>query len=187
MVAPGLMKPRASLIAAAGVCLIGLCGCASPDGGQPPGLASSHVECAPYARANSTVKLFGDAYQWWDKAAGLYETGSIPKPGSVMALRGYAGPLRGHLAVVRRIVSSREIRVDHANWLNDGAIYLNDPVYDVSARNDWSTIRVWNLQTGAWGGKVYPVQGFIGPEVVSPALLSAAEQGFFRLARYADQ
>ena len=56
----------------------------------------------------------------------------------------------------------REIRVDHANWLDDGSIYLNDPVEDVSADNDWSQVRVCNIKTGGWGGKIYPVQGFIG-------------------------
>jgi hypothetical protein len=79
-----------------------------------------------------------------------------------MVLTGYAGPERGHVAVVRNIISTREIRVDHANWLDDGAIYLNDPVEDVSAENDWSEVRVYNIKTGGWGGKVYLVQGFIG-------------------------
>jgi hypothetical protein len=64
--------------------------------------------------------------------------------------------------VVRGLISAREIRVDHANWLNDGSIYVNDPVMDVSADNDWSAVRVYNLKTGGWGSKVYPVQGFIG-------------------------
>jgi hypothetical protein len=64
--------------------------------------------------------------------------------------------------VVRRIVSPREIRIDHANWLNDGSIYVNNPVADVSAANDWSQVRVFNIQTGAWGGRIYPVKGFIG-------------------------
>ena len=64
------------------------------------------------------------------------------------------GPSRGHLAVVREVVSPREIRVDHANWLDDGAIYLNDPVADVSPDNDWSAVRVWNIKTGAWGGNL---------------------------------
>ena len=59
--------------------------------------------------------------------------------------------------------SPREIRVDHANWLDDGAIYVDDPGRGcVAASNDWSEVRVWNIKTGAWGGKVYPVQGFIG-------------------------
>ena len=78
-----------------------------------------------------------------------------------MVLSNYAGPDRGHVAVVERIVSSREIRVDHANWLDDGAIYVNDPVADISPDNDWSMVRVFNIKTGAWGGHIYPVQGFI--------------------------
>ena len=41
---------------------------------------------------------------------------------------------RGHVAVVRDRFRAREIRVDHANWLDDGSIYVNDPVEDVSAR-----------------------------------------------------
>ena len=49
-----------------------------------------------------------------------------------------------------------------AGWLDDGAIYLNDPVQDVSANNDWSQVRVYNIKTGGWGSRIYPVQGFIG-------------------------
>ena len=120
------------------------------------------LQCVPYARAHSAVKIFGDATSWWDKAEGKYARGERPEPGAVMVLHEYAGPDHGHLAVVRRLVSTREIRVDHANWLNDGSVYENDPVADVSAANDWSLVRVFNLQTGAWGAKVYPVQGFIG-------------------------
>jgi hypothetical protein len=90
-----------------------------------------------------------------------------------MVLNNYAGPTHGHVAVVRLLVSPREIRVDHANWLNDGSIYVNDPVEDVSSANDWSVVRVYNLKTGGWGGKLYPVQGFIGaghPETGHPDL-----------------
>ncbi|HEX4177730.1 MAG TPA: CHAP domain-containing protein [Rhizomicrobium sp.] len=120
------------------------------------------VQCVPYARDHSQVKIHGDAYTWWDQAAGRYQRGNLPMAGSVMVLANYAGPDRGHVAVVRTLVGPREIRVDHANWLDDGAIYINDPVEDVSSENNWSLVRVFNLKTGAWGGKVYPVQGFIG-------------------------
>jgi hypothetical protein len=120
------------------------------------------LQCVPYARAHSEVKIFGDATTWWDKADGKYVRGERPETGAVMVLHDYAGPDHGHLAVVRRLVSQREIRVDHANWLNDGSVYENDPVEDVSDANDWSLVRVFNLQTGAWGAKLYPVQGFIG-------------------------
>jgi surface antigen len=120
------------------------------------------LQCVPYARDHSSVKIHGDAYTWWDQAAGKYARGSRPSDGAVMVLDNYAGPTRGHVAVVRTLISPREIRVDHANWLDDGSIYVNDPVEDVSSENDWSLVRVYNLKTGAWGGNVYPVQGFIG-------------------------
>ena len=122
------------------------------------------LQCVPYARAHSAVKIYGDAYTWWDQAEGKYLRAAKPESGAVMVLSDYAGPTHSHLAVVRRLISTREIRVDHSNWLNDGSIYVNDPVEDVSDANDWSLVRVFNLQTGAWGGKVYPVQGFIGGE-----------------------
>jgi hypothetical protein len=81
-----------------------------------------------------------------------------------MVLAGYSGPARGHLAVVRRIVSSREIRIDHANWLNNGAIFMDDPVADISPNNDWTRVLVWNVQTHAWGVHTYNVTGFIEPK-----------------------
>lgn len=120
------------------------------------------LQCVPYARDHSSVKIFGDAYTWWDKAQGHYLRSSTPSIGAVMVLSNYSGSERGHLAVVRTLINPREIRVDHANWLDDGSIYLNDPVMDVSPDNDWSIVRVYNLKIAGWGGRAYPVQGFIG-------------------------
>ena len=122
------------------------------------------MQCAPYAREHSKIKIYGDAYTWWDQASGKYPRGSAPEKGSILVLYNYAGAERGHLAVVRTLVSAREIRVDHANWLNDGSIFVNNPVLDVSSANDWSQVRVFNLQTGNWGSRVYPVRGFIGSD-----------------------
>ena len=135
------------------------------------------VQCAPYAREHSRIKIFGDAYTWWDRAAGKYPRGQAPQAGTVMVLHDYAGPTNGHVAVVRNLISAREIRVDHANWLNDGSIYVNDPVMDVSADNDWSAVRVYNLKTGGWGSKVYPVQGFIGSRTDLVAQETGASMG----------
>jgi len=126
------------------------------------------LECVPFARDHSSVKLYGDAWTWWDQAAGKFPREASPESGAVMVLANYAGPERGHVAVVRELVSPREIRVDHANWLGDGEIYLDDPVWDVSAGNDWSAVKIWNARTGAWGVKIYPVQGFIGPGAGAP-------------------
>ena len=120
------------------------------------------MQCVPYARDHSGVNIHGDAYTWWDRAAGRYSRSSQPSAGSVMVLHNYAGADHGHVAVVRAQLSPREIRVDHANWLDDGSIYVNDPVEDVSSGTDWTLVRVFNLKTGAWGDRVDPFQGFIG-------------------------
>jgi len=120
-------------------------------------------QCVPYARARSGIALHGDANTWWAQAAGRYERGTSPLMGSVMVLTGYARDGRNHLGVVSQLISDREIRIDHANWLNDGEIYIDDPVVDVSADNDWSQVRVWNAKTRSWGTRVYLVEGFIGP------------------------
>lgn len=130
---------------------------------EAPATMGGHLQCVPYAREHSTVNIHGDAYTWWDKAAGIYARGDTPIEGSVMVLVGYAGSHRAHVAVVRRMVSARRILIDHSNWLNEGAIYVNDPVMDVSANNDWSQVKVWNIRTGSWGTRVYAVRGFIGP------------------------
>jgi surface antigen len=161
-------------LAVATALALGLAACASePNYGRMPvetgrsvveGENQKPIQCAPYAREHSHIKIYGDAYTWWDQAAGRYPRGSAPEAGAVMVLTDYAGAARGHVAVVRRLISSREIRVDHANWLEDGSIYVNDPVMDVSADNDWSRVRVYNIKTGGWGSKVYPVQGFIGSD-----------------------
>jgi surface antigen len=176
-------------VTSAALMALALAGCASDDVMQysemPHKSGKSVVEaqnqkpvqCAPYAREHSKIKIFGDAYTWWDKAAGKYPRGQAPQAGTVMVLHDYAGPTNGHVAVVRNLVSAREIRVDHANWLNDGSIYVNDPVMDVSADNDWSAVRVYNIKTGGWGSRVYPVQGFIGSRTDLVAQEGGASMG----------
>lgn len=169
----GSLSKRARLAVIAMVCA-GLAGCASapyddddsyvsnsPRGHSARPSASGVLQCVPYARDHSEVKLWGDAYTWWDKAQGRYGRTHQPQEGAVLVLYNYAGPARGHVAVVRDIVGPRDIRIDHANWLDDGAIYTDDPVKDVSPNNDWTQVRVFNKRAGAWGGRVYPVQGFI--------------------------
>lgn len=135
---------------------------ASVNGGRIVRL-SKPVQCVPYARDRSGIRIWGDAYTWWQQAAGRYSRNDQPSAGAVLVIDHYAGPRRAHLAVVRSVVSAREIRVDHANWLDDGNIYLDDPVIDVSAANDWSEVRVFNLQADDWGAHVYDVRGFIDP------------------------
>ncbi|MEJ0043016.1 MAG: CHAP domain-containing protein [Rhizomicrobium sp.] len=137
-----------------------------PDGdidAAAPSSVPAGLQCVPYARAHSAVNIHGDAYTWWDKAAGVYARGAAPLLGAVMVMVNYAGHHHAHVAVVARLITPREIRIDHANWLNDGAVYTNDPVVDVSEANDWSKVKVWNIRTGSWGIRTYNVKGFIGP------------------------
>jgi hypothetical protein len=147
------------------------------DRDSSPALVAGAVQCVPYVRAHSVVDIHGDAYTWWEKAAGVYDRSSAPVEGSVMVMVGYAGKHRAHVAIVRRLVTPREIRIDHANWLNDGAIYVNDPVIDVSPDNDWSQVKVWNIRSGTWGTKTYAVRGFIGPGPAAGQPLISANDG----------
>jgi len=171
------------------LCALGAAGCAgsgdneyTADLGSSPATEGTHVEtpaqpmeCVPYARERSGVALYGDAGTWWDKAEGRYAKRQAPQLGAVIVLTGYAGPGRGHVGVVSAMVSTREIRLDHANWLGDGAIYIDDPVADVSPENNWSEVRVWNPRTAAWGRKTYLVEGFIGPDRAEGADRIASE------------
>jgi hypothetical protein len=127
------------------------------------------LQCVPYARDHSGIRIFGDAYTWWDQAAGRYTRSSLPREKAVIVFIHYAGNQRAHVAVVRQIISAREIRIDHANWFDDGKIYVNDPVEDVSMGNDWSLVRVWNMRAGSWG-KAYDVRGFIWPTPLNDRL-----------------
>jgi hypothetical protein len=156
-------------LAAAAIFSVGLAACGGttlPDNVIATGNADRSIEpsqCVPYARAQSGINIFGDAYTWWNQAEGRFEKRSTPLSGTVLVLANYAGPTSAHLAVVRSMDSARTIRVDHANWFNDGQVYVDDPVIDVSANNDWSQVRVFNVRTQAWGTKIYYVQGFIAP------------------------
>jgi hypothetical protein len=150
----------ARLAAAFALALLASCAGSAPSPSPVPGT----LQCVPYARAHSAVKITGDASTWWEKAKGRYARRLAPSPGAVMVLFNYAGPNRAHVAVVRKVVDRREIRVDHANWYNDGKIYVDDPVRDVSPDQDWSQVNVFNLRVGQWGLRTYSVQGFIGPD-----------------------
>ena len=135
----------------------------NPD--APPRIldGTERLQCVPFARNASGVQLFGDANTWWRQAEGRYPRSQTPAPGAVLVTRGYRDPSRGHVAVVTEVLSSRIVRVDHANWLNGGEISVGVPVLDVSPDNDWSQVRVWHVPGAHWGGRVYEVEGFIHP------------------------
>lgn len=120
-------------------------------------------ECVPFARSRSGIQIWGDAVTWWSQAEGRYARSRTPAAGSVLVLNGYLDDKRGHISVVKAVLSPRMIRVDHANWLSSGEVTVDVPVIDVSAANDWSEVRVWHVPGMHWGGRVYSAEGFIHP------------------------
>ncbi len=117
----------------------------------------------PFARNASGIEVAGNAWQWWDNAAGVYERGSVPEAGSILAFRANGRMRLGHVAVVSRVVNAREVEVEHANWWGGGmhgGVARNMAVVDVSEANDWSAVRVEVGESGQYGS-VYPTYGFI--------------------------
>jgi surface antigen len=111
------------------------------------------------------MAIYGDGGDWWNNAAGSYDRGNRPEPGSVMAFRKTVGMSRGHVAVVSRVLGSRHVLIDHANWggpgIRKGSIMHNVSVIDVSEGNDWSAVRVQSGYDAGSYGRVYPTFGFI--------------------------
>ena len=124
------------------------------------------LQCVPYARQVSDIKIRGDARTWWRRAEGRYARSGRPMVGAVLALRP-KGASRGHVAVVTHILGAREIVVEHANWLNRGRIHKDTPVRDVSPAGDWSAVRVWYTPGQRYGARTYRTYGFILPTVIT--------------------
>jgi hypothetical protein len=125
--------------------------------------------CVEYARARSGLAVFGDAKHWWERARNLYARLSHPVEEAVMVFSGSKRLRRGHVAVVTEIISPREIIVDQANWQNHGEIDHATPVLDVSKDNDWSLVRVWDIPSGTFGARTYPISGFIAKNLTRQA------------------
>jgi surface antigen len=129
--------------------------------------ATGYLQCVPFARAESGIDIRGNANTWWSQAAGRYQRGQEPRVGAVMAFSPTRGMPIGHVAVVSRIISDREMLISHANWspINGrrGQIERNVRVVDVSTSGDWSQVRVWFAPLQGLGTRVNPVRGFIYP------------------------
>lgn len=124
--------------------------------------------CVEYARALTGLNIFGDAKFWWGRAKNLYARIATPAEQAVMVFTPSSRLKKGHVAVVSAIISKREIRVEQANWQNHGEIDHAMPVEDVSAKNDWSEVRVWDMRSKTFG-RVYAVSGFIAKHPVQQA------------------
>ena len=164
------------------------CGGGGGSGGIRPaddaGMSAS-VECAPFARALTGVSLSGPAADWWRQADGRYARGPAPEVGSLLVLRRSRRLPSGHVAVVTRVLSRREIMVTQANWVHR-RIGEDQPVIDVSRNGDWSAVRVWWPPSGQMGIEAYQAFGFIRPDrpaghdqliAATPAAVRMAEAG----------
>lgn len=165
-------------------------------GGRYYGGGGGGISCVPYARSATGMEISGNGGQWWYNAAGLYARGQRPEPGSILAMPSSGGMRAGHVAVVERVVSPREITIHHANWggpgIRRGSVMRGVSVVDVSDRNDWSAVRVQVGNDNDTFGRVYPVQGFIynRPDGAAGGMLAASQPrgrniGVLQQGRYA--
>jgi hypothetical protein len=149
-----------SLRPLAPILLLALSACASrgPAGDYVGG--SVPLDCVPFARALSGVRLSGAAADWWLQADGRYGRDNAPSIGSVLVLRRSGRLPSGHVAVVSQVLSARQVLVTQANWVHS-RVSEDQPVTDVSPANDWSMVRVWWPPSGAMGITDYLAYGFI--------------------------
>lgn len=120
-------------------------------------------DCVRTVRAISDFTIQGDAWTWWNHAAGQYDRDKRPALGSVLVFKKSGRLNRGHVSLVSQIIDRRTIEVDHS-WLDGRGLRRNMRVEDVSPKNDWSAVRVWHEPSEQMGLRVYTTYGFILPE-----------------------
>ena len=118
-------------------------------------------QCVTFARTISAIDIRGNAKTWWSQAAGRYLRDNAPSAGSVMAFKPSSVMPQGHVAVVRQVLSAREVLLDHANWSRPGRVERGVRAIDVSAKGDWSAVRVFYAGAGGLGTRVNALYGFI--------------------------
>ena len=122
-------------------------------------------QCVPFARSASGIQIYGDAWTWWEQAGGRYRRGHDPKTGAVVVFAKTTRLPMGHVAVVSRVVDDRVVMLTHANWSRQngerGHAEQDVTLFDVSPRNDWTSVKVWYRDSNGLGGGIYPVKGFI--------------------------
>ena len=157
--------------------------------------ADTYWQCVPFARLISGIQIFGDAWTWWQQAAGRYETGFTPKAGAVLCFKPTARMRLGHVAVVSQVVTERVVQITHANWSpiegSRGKVEKDVTVIDVSPAGDWSEVKVWYDPNRDLGGSTYAVHGFIYPDASARMLASSGvtrfQNGAIAVAQQAAQ
>lgn len=142
--------------------------------GPSAAVPSGRGQCVAYVHAHSAFRIQANAHMWWTRAAGIHARGSTPEMGSVLSFRSVRGMALGHVALVSRVVDSREVEIDHNNWLGVGPA-RGASVIDVSPNNDWTAVRVENRPGARVYGRIYPTDGFIHarPHGSEPPMMAA--------------
>jgi surface antigen len=146
-----------------------------------PSVAQARLQCVPFARQVSGIEIRGNAETWWAQASGRYERNQTPREGAVLAMPGIRKMPMGHVAMVSKVISDREILLTHANWSRPGMIERNVRAVDVSENGDWSLVRVWHAGSGDLGVTRYPAHGFIHPNRPAERLESPLQIARFTL------
>lgn len=133
------------------------------------------LQCAPFARQVSGIDIHGNANTWWGQAEGRYERGHEPRVGAVLAFSASRSMPVGHVAMVSKVVGSREVLLTHANWSYRGGIERDVRAVDVSPNNDWTDVRVWYGPIGNLGLRSNPARGFIYASAPKPALAAPVQ------------
>jgi hypothetical protein len=149
------MRPRGTAISLSFAALIAL----SPMAVTP----AAAQDCVRTVRAISDFTIRGDAWTWWNHAAGVYDRENHPAVGSVLVFKRTGHMRRGHVSLVSAVIDRRTIEVDHS-WIGGDGLRRGMRVVDVSRNNDWSAVRVWHEPTEQMGMRVYASYGFIMPE-----------------------
>jgi surface antigen len=142
--------------------------------------AANVLQCAPFARQVSGIDLHGNANTWWGQAEGRYERGHTPRVGAVLSFAASRSMRVGHVAMVSKVVSDREVLLTHANWSYRGGIERNVRAVDVSPNNDWTDVRVWYAPMGDLGLRSNHANGFIyanaAPAPAQPVQIASADR-----------
>lgn len=133
------------------------------------------LQCAPFARQVSGIDIHGNANTWWGQAEGRYDRGHEPRVGAVLAFAASRSMPVGHVAMVSKVVGSREVLLTHANWSYRGGIERDVRAVDVSPNNDWTDVRVWYGPIGNLGLRSNPARGFIYASAPKPALATPVQ------------
>ena len=78
------------------------------------------INCVQYVKASSDFEISGNAWLWWEHAAGIYGRGTTPREGSVLVFKRTRKMQAGHVALVARVLDAGTLLIDHANWGSGG-------------------------------------------------------------------